>query len=113
MPKENDLVLIYLEDQPLSYARIEDILPDSKPDWYHVKLLLLQVPPRIVTWILRDVYIGGDEFTMQGKRMRLEEVVVPKESQSLDLKKEQKEKIEQEKNAENAEVISFSDHKKK
>ena len=113
MPKENDLVLIYLEDQPLSYARIEDILPDSKPDWYHVKLLLLQIPPRIVTWILRDVYIGGDEFTMQGKRMRLEEVVVPKEPQYLDLKKEQKEKIELEKNAENAKVISFSDHKKK
>ena len=113
MPKENDLILIYLEDQPLSYARIEDILPDSKPDWYHVKLLLLQIPPRIVTWILRDVYIGGDEFTMQGKRMRLEEVVVPEEPQSLDLTEEQKEKTEPTKTAENAKVISFSDLKKK
>ena len=113
MPKENDLVLIYLDDQPLSYARIEDILPDSKPDWYHVKLLLLQIPPRIVTWILRDVYIEGDEFTMQGKRMRLEEVVVPKELHSLDLKEEHKEKNEPAKNAENGKVISFSDHKKK
>ena len=113
MPKENDLVLIYLEDKPLSYARIEDILPDSKPDWYHIKLLLLQIPPQIVTWILRDVYIGGDEFTMQGKRMRLEEVVVPKEPQSLDLKEEYKEEKESAKTSENAKIISFSDRKKK
>ena len=72
MAIENDLVLIYLEDNPLSFARIESILPDSKPDWFHVKLLLLQIPPQVVTWILRDVYISGTEFTMNGKRMRLE-----------------------------------------
>ena len=77
MAAENDLVLIYFEDKPLVFARIEEILPNSKPDWYHVRLLLLQVPLQIVTWILRDVYIGGAEFTMNGKRMRLEKVVVP------------------------------------
>ncbi len=81
MATENDLVLIYLEDKPLSFARIEDISADSKPDWYHVRLLLLQVPLQIVTWILRDVYINGDEFTMNVKRMRLELVVVPEESE--------------------------------
>ena len=81
MTAENDLVLIYMEDVPLSFARIESILADSKPDWYHVKLLMLQVPPHIVTWILRDIYINGSEFTMQGKRMRLEKVVVPPEPQ--------------------------------
>jgi hypothetical protein len=72
MAKENDIVLIYFEDKPLSFARIESILPDSKPNWYHAKLLLLQVPLQVVTWILRDVYINGEEFTMNGKRMRLE-----------------------------------------
>src|SRR5210317_1797248 len=77
MADVNDLVLIYFEDQPLSFARIEEILPDSKPDWYHVKLLMLQVPLQVVTWILRDRYIMGDEFTMNGKRMRLERVVCP------------------------------------
>ena len=77
MAAENDIVLIHLEDQPLSFARIEQILADSKPDWYHVKLLMLQVPLQVVTWILRDRYIGGDEFTMNGKRMRLEKVVCP------------------------------------
>lgn len=81
MATENDIVLIYLEDEPLSFARIEDILTDSKPDWYHVKLLLLQIPLQVVTWILRDVYIEGTEFTMNGKRMRLEKVVAPDEPQ--------------------------------
>jgi hypothetical protein len=77
MAKENDIILIHFEDQPLSFARIEEILPDSKPDWYHVKLLMLQVPLQVVTWILRDRYIQGDTFTMNGKRMRLERVVCP------------------------------------
>jgi hypothetical protein len=77
MATENDIVLIHFEDQPLSFARIEEILPDNKPDWYHVKLLMLQVPLQVVTWILRDRYITGDEFTMNGKRMRLERVVCP------------------------------------
>jgi len=77
MAVENDLVLIHHEDQPVLFARIEGILPDAKPDWYHVKLLLLQLPPQVVTWILRDIYIDGQEFTMNGQRMRLEKVVAP------------------------------------
>jgi hypothetical protein len=77
MTLESDLVLIHHEDQPVLFARIEEILPDAKPNWYHVKLLLLQVPPQVVTWILRDVYIDGHEFTMNGQRMRLEKVVSP------------------------------------
>lgn len=77
MTTENDIVLIHFEDQPLGFARIEQILPDHKPDWYHVKLLMLQIPLQVVSWILRDRYISGDEFTMNGKRMRLERVVSP------------------------------------
>ncbi|MDZ7580414.1 MAG: hypothetical protein U5R30_07305 [Deltaproteobacteria bacterium] len=77
MTAENDIVLIYFENQPLSYARIEEILPDAKPDWYHVRLLLLQFPLQVVTWILRDVYIDGQEFTMDGKRIRLERIEAP------------------------------------
>jgi hypothetical protein len=80
MAVENDLVLIHHEDQPVLFARIEEILPDAKPDWYHVKLLLLQIPPQVVTWILRDIYIDGQEFTMNSQRMRLEKVISPVES---------------------------------
>lgn len=115
MATENDIVLIYLEDEPLSFARVEDILADSKPDWYHVKLLMLQIPPRIVTWILRDVYIEGAEFTMNGKRMRLEKVVVPDEPQPRepDAENEKDDEPKPKKDTGNAKVISLTDLKKK
>ena len=113
MTTENDLVLIYLEDQPLSFARIEGILADSKPDWYHVKLLMLQIPPHIVTWILRDVYINGTEFTMNGKRMRLEKVVVPEEFPPVEHEEEEKKPPTPAKGQGNAKVISLADLKKK
>lgn len=70
----NDVVLIYFENKPAVYARIEDINPDIKKDWYHVTLLLLTIPTQTVTWILRDSYIQGSQFTMDGKPVRLEEV---------------------------------------
>ena len=110
MAKENDIVLIYLEDQPLSFARIEKISADSKPDWYHVRLLLLNVPLQVVTWILRDVYINGEEFTMNGKRMRLEEVEAPKE---VDLAVESNSGGRIEKGPHEGKIISFKDLKKK
>jgi len=77
MTREQDIVSIYFEDNHLSYARIERITPDIKPDWYHVKLLMLQVPIRVATWILRETYINGAEFTMDGKKMRMERVECP------------------------------------
>ena len=115
MATENDIVLIYLEDEPLSFARIEDILPDSKRDWYHVKLLMLQIPLQVVTWILRDVYIEGAEFTMNGKRMRLEKVVNPDDRQPREPNAENEEKDEPKpkKDTGQAKVISLADLKKK
>jgi hypothetical protein len=71
---EKDIVLIYFEDKPLTFARIEEITADYKPGWFHVRLLMLQVPVQVVTWILRDAYIDGAEFTMNGKRIRLERI---------------------------------------
>ncbi len=80
----NDLVLVHYEDKPLFFARIEDISPDAKRDWYQVKLLVLQVPVQTVTWILRDAYINGDEYTMGGNRMRLEKVEAPADDSQIE-----------------------------
>ena len=113
MSDVNDLVLVYFEDKPLSFARIEEILPDSKPDWYHVKLLMLQIPPQYVTWILRDTYIGGAEFTMNEKRMRLEKVVVPEEPQLPAGTEKEEDNGKAEKESGGAKVISLKDIKKK
>ncbi len=108
MATVNDIVLIYLEDSPLAFARVEAIEPDVKPDWYHIRLLLLQIPLQIVTWILRDTYINGDTFTMDGKKMRLELVVVPEDA----LPQEEETPVK-DKPAEKAKVISLADMKKK
>ena len=107
MAKENDVVLIYLEDQPISFARIEEISPDIKKDWYHVKMLMLQLPLQVATWILRDIYIDGQEFTMGGKRVRLEPVVCPEAPDPPEERKEIPEKPDARK------VISLKDMKKK
>ena len=88
MATENDIVLVYFEDRPLTFARIESILPDSKPGWYHVELLMLQIPLQLVSWILKDIYINGETFTMNGKKMRLELVEKPKLSSSHDENRE-------------------------
>jgi hypothetical protein len=113
MALENDLVLIHFEDKPLAFARIESILPDSKKDWYHVKLLLLQVPLQVVTWILKDVYINGTEFTMNGKRMRLEKVESPTEPETPETREDNEIKTESTRNAKGAKVISLEDLKRK
>ncbi len=113
MTKENDLVLIYLEDKPLAFARIEGILADAKKDWYHVKLLLLHVPLQVVTWILKDVYINGTEFTMNGKRMRLEKVESPAEPEAEDTPEDAETKSNANQNGKGAKVISLNDLKRK
>lgn len=79
MSGENDVVLIYFEEKPTVFARIEAIEPDIKNNWYHVTLLLLTIPTQTVTWILRDAYINGSPFTMGGKPVRLEAVKADQE----------------------------------
>jgi hypothetical protein len=80
MIREGDIVLIYHQDQPALYARIEAIEPDMKKDWYRLKLLLLTIPAQVVTWILREEYINGAGFTMNDQPMRLEKVAPPEQS---------------------------------
>lgn len=108
-----DIVLIYFEDEPTCYARIEDIEPDIKRDWYHLTMRLLQVPeaPETLTWILRDTYINGVEFTMQGKRIRLEKLEPPEALTAREKEAEALEKKEKNPSAP-GQVISFSDFKK-
>lgn len=110
MASEGDIVLIYFEEKPLVFARIEEILPDPKRSWYHVKLLMLQVPVHTITWILRDSYIDGAEFTMNGKKIRMELVICPKDPEEpVESGKSQ----EKSGNSGSARIISFTDLKKK
>ncbi len=74
MASMGDIVLVYKDDGPVFFARIEDICADRKPGWYQVKLLVLQVPVVETVWILRETYINGETFTMNGTAIRLEQV---------------------------------------
>ena len=110
MASEGDIVLIYFEDKPLAFARIEEILPDPKRSWYHVKLLMLQVPVHAITWVLRDSYIDGAEFTMNGKKVRMEIVVCPEDPEDPFKSGKSPEKPG---DSGGARIISFTDIKKK
>jgi len=113
MAQENDVVIIYYEDKPLTFARIETILADHKKEWYHVKLLLLQLPLQTVTWILKDVYIDGDEFTMDGKKMRLEVVVDPDTAARPENESDELAQKKSSKNVKGAQIISLQDIRKR
>ncbi len=73
----NDLVLVHIDNKPAFYARIEDIVPDVKPGWWQVKLLVLTFPLQVYTWILDESQIAGAPFTMGGTPVLLERVVSP------------------------------------
>lgn len=79
MTAEGDVVLVYMEGEPAFFARVEAIAGDVKPEWFQVKMLVLQVPLVVITWILREAYINGEEFTMGGRPIRMEKVVAPGE----------------------------------
>ena len=83
MVQPGDLVLVYMEGNPAFFARVEMIRPDLKPEWYQVKLLILQMPLVVATWILRRAYIDGDEFTMGGRPVRVVKVISPEEIEEV------------------------------
>ncbi len=80
MTREGDLVLTHIKNNPAFFARIEHIEADTKPDWFQVRMLVLQVPLVTITWILREAYINGEEFTMGGHPVKLVKVVAPEQS---------------------------------
>ncbi len=109
MATEKDIVLIYSENTPLTFARIEEISADIKPNWYLVKLLLLQMPPQPVTWILKDSYINGEEFTMDGRKVRLELVECPEVAKPSEIHEKKGKKV---RGSKSGKVISMLDRKK-
>ena len=108
-----------MDGNPAFFARVEEITPDYKPQWYQVKLLVLQVPLMVITWILRRPYIDGDEFTMGGRPVRVTKVVSPEEvakvveSQSQEPTATPETTQDQAGPPRKAKVLSFADRRKK
>jgi hypothetical protein len=81
MTDTGDVILVYIEDQPAFFGRIEGLVPDIKPGWLRLKFLILQVPLTLGEWILRPEYVQGNEFSMGGRKVKIEKVVAPLEIQ--------------------------------
>ena len=118
-----DIVTIYFEEEATVCARIESIEPDIKDGWFHVGLLFLEppLPLQQASWILRDIYIMGQEFTMNGTRVRLEKIEPPRALRLVEAEEEEQnmpapegaESGEEETTASGAEVISLADFRKR
>jgi hypothetical protein len=67
MNREGDLVLIYYEDNPAVYARIDSVEPDTKKNWYQVTILLLTVPAQTVKPPYRKVTPEGSKQSLRDK----------------------------------------------
>jgi hypothetical protein len=67
-----DIVLIAAKKpQMLVYAMVSDIVRDvtKRDEWWEVSMHILSLPPRKVTWILRQEQMTGLEiFTMEGEQ---------------------------------------------
>lgn len=79
---ENDVVLVYIDNKPAFFSRVEGIAADVKKGWWQVTFLLLNIPLNTFTWILDNDQIRGADFTMQGTPMRIEKVVAPQNTKS-------------------------------
>lgn len=109
----HDLVSIHIENQPAFFARIEDIVPDKKPGWWKVSLLVLTNPLQIFTWILEESQINGAPFTMGGTPIMLEKVVSPLEQAGGSLSAPaEKDTVEVPGKKAPAKVVSLAERKK-
>jgi hypothetical protein len=109
----NDLVLVYIDNKPGFYARIEDISPDVKPGWWQVKLLVLSFPLQVFTWTLDESQINGEPYTMGGTPVRIEKVVSPVVGKEIPLDQASPKEAGQVEKREGGKVVSLSDRKKK
>jgi hypothetical protein len=110
----NDLVLIHVDNKPGFYARVEEIVPDVKPGWWQVTLLVLTFPLQVFTWILDDQQIEGADFTMGGTPLRLEDLVSPVEQERIEKEKSEKERaLKARLEGGSPKVISLLDRRKK
>jgi hypothetical protein len=70
--QKGDIVLIAAQNpQMLVYALVRNINRDEtkRDEWWHVSMNILSLPPRDVTWTLRQEQMTGQEiFTMDGEQ---------------------------------------------
>ncbi len=106
MLSPGDVVAIYVDNTPSVYARIETVASDIKPHWFQVRLLFLSFPPQEATWILREEYLKGSEFTMRDIPMKIVPLAKPETDDAPVLRKQQD-------RSDAGSVVSFEKFRKK
>ena len=72
-----EVILVYIDNEPGFFARVESIEPDRKKNWWQMSFLILSVPLKTMTWILDDEQMRGQPFTMNSVPMQIKRVETP------------------------------------
>lgn len=107
-----DIVLVHFEDAPVFFARIEDIKPDHKPEWWQVHMLILMPPGEEIVWTLREQYINGEVFTMGGQERFLKKLHPPRGLADAPEPLKQEKEVQTDDAAPEGKVVSLFDRKK-
>jgi hypothetical protein len=75
--RPNDVVCVYIDEELAFFARIEEILPDTKPGWKRIRFKVLASPIKELVWILEPTQIDGESFTMSGTKVKIERLPAP------------------------------------
>ncbi|RPI03330.1 MAG: hypothetical protein EHM72_01750 [Calditrichaeota bacterium] len=79
-----EVIIIYVEDEPGFFARIEHIEPDRKKNWWQLNFLVLAIPLKTMSWILDDEQMRGQPFTMNGVSLQIKRVQAPEEEKPIE-----------------------------
>jgi hypothetical protein len=75
--EEKDVCMMYVNQFPDCFVRINHMWPDEKKGWWKVNFNRLQIPLVMATWILDENQIRGGEFTMNNVPIRLQLMPIP------------------------------------
>ncbi len=74
-----EVILVYIDNEPGFFARVEEVKPDQKKGWWQISFLILAIPLKKMTWKLDDEQMRGQEFTMNSVPMQIKRVEAPEE----------------------------------
>lgn len=72
-----EVILVYIDNEPAFFARVEKVVPDHKKNWWQMTFLILSIPLKTMTWILDDEQMRGQNFTMNAVPMQIKKVEAP------------------------------------
>ena len=73
------VIIVYVDDEPGFFARVERVQPDRKKGWWQLTFLMLAIPLKSMSWVLDDEQMRGQPFTMNEVAMQIKQVEAPEE----------------------------------